>query len=239
MPRPFEHWKVLPHDALVELEDGILTVTGDIPMPLAHLKRRMTIVRLADRRLVIYSAIALDEDEMSRIESYGTPAFLVVPSDLHRMDARIWKERYPSLQVVAPEGAREKVEEVVPVDTTAPDFGDPGVKFVTVPGVEGHEAALVVKTARGTTLVLNDLVGNIHDAHGIGGWILKKAGFAGDAPQVPRVVKKKIVEDERALGAQLEEWAGLPSLSRIIVSHGDLIESDPGGTLRDLARSLR
>ena len=38
-------------------------------MPMGHLKRRMTIVRLADRRLVVYSAIALDEDEMARIES--------------------------------------------------------------------------------------------------------------------------------------------------------------------------
>ena len=236
--RPHKEWKVLPHDPLVEIDDGILTVTGDIPMPLAHLKRRMTIVRLQDKRLIVYSAIALDEPEMARIESYGRPAFLVVPSDIHRLDARIWKDRYPAMQVVAPEGAREKVEKVVPVDTTQPDFGDPNVKFVTVAGVEGHEAALVVKTPRGTTLVVNDLVGNIHDAHGPGGWILKKAGFAGEKPQVPRVVKRKIVEDERALGAQLEEWARIDSLARIIVSHGDTIESYPRGTLRDLARSL-
>jgi hypothetical protein len=237
--RPHKEWKVLPHDPLVEIEDGILTVTGEIPMPLAHLKRRMTIVRLQDRRLVVYSAIALDEGEMARIEAYGRPAFLIVPSDIHRLDARIWKDRYPALQVVAPEGARKKVEEVVPVDPTDPDFGDPNVSFVTVAGVEGHEAALVVKTPRGTTLVVNDLVGNIHDAHGAGGWILKKAGFAGEKPQVPRVVKKKIVEDERALGAQLEEWANIDSLSRIVVSHGDLIESNPRGALRELAQSLK
>ena len=238
MPRPHKQWKVLPHDPLVEVEDGILTVTGEIGMPLGHLQRRMTIVRLHDGGLVIYSAIALDEGEMARIEAYGRPAFLVVPSDIHRLDARIWKDRYPALKVATPEGARKKVEEVVPVDTTDPDFGDGNVKFVTVPGVEGHEAALVVTTPRGTTLIVNDIVGNIHDSHGAGGWILRKAGFAGDHPQVPRVVKHKIVEDERALGAQLEEWAALPSLTRILVSHGQPIESDPGGALRELARSL-
>ena len=239
MPRPFEHWKVLPHDALVEVEDGILTVTGDVPMPLAHLKRRMTIVRLRDQRLVVYSAIALDEDEMARIEAYGELAFLVVPSDIHRLDARIWKERYPAMQVVTPEGAREKVEEVVPVDSTDPDFGDPNVRFLCVRGVEGHEAALLVRTSRGATLVVNDVVGNIHDAHGPGGWVLKAAGFAGDEPQVPRVVKRKIVEDEIALSAQLEEWANIPSLSRVLVSHGDPIENDPSAALRNLAKSLR
>jgi hypothetical protein len=238
MPQPLKQWKVLPHSPLEEIEDGLLTVTGEISMPLGKLTRRMTIVRLQDARLVIYSAIALGATEMALIEWYGRPSFLVVPSDLHRLDARIWKERYPALIVCAPEGAREKVEEIVHVDTTAPDFGDPNVSFVTVPGVEGHEAALVVRTLRGTTLVVNDIVGNIHDAHGIGGWVLEKAGFAGDEPQVPRIVKKKIVEDERALEAQLEEWAAIPSLARILVSHGAPIENDPRGALRALARSL-
>ena len=239
MPSPHKSWKVLPHSELKEIDDGILTVTGEIKMPLANLTRRMTVVRLKDRRLVIYSAIALDEKEMARIEAYGSPAFLIVPSDIHRLDARIYKDRYPVLEVVAPEGAREKVEKVVHVDTTLPRFGDPNVKFVTVKGVEGHEAALVVRTPRGTTLVVNDIVGNIHGAHGAGGWILKKAGFAGDEPQVPRVVKKKIVEDERALGEQFEEWAAIPNLTRILVSHGSPIETDPTGTLRALSRSLR
>lgn len=237
--RPHKHWKVLPHGRLEEIEDGILTVTGRIPMPLGHLERRMTIVRLEGGRLVIYSAIALDEPQMAFIEGYGRPEFLVVPSDIHRLDARIYKDRYPALKVVAPEGARAKVEKVVPVDTTSPDFGDPNVSFVTVPGVEGHEAALVVRTPRATTLVVNDLIANIHDAHGAGGWILRKAGFAGDKPQVPRLVKKKIVEDERALGAQLAQWADIPSLSRIIVSHGAPIEHNARETLRELSRTVR
>ena len=38
------------------------------------------------------------------------------------------------MKVIAPEGAREKIADVVAVDTTSPDFGDPGVTFVTVPG---------------------------------------------------------------------------------------------------------
>jgi hypothetical protein len=113
------------------------------------------------------------------------------------------------------------------------------VRFVELRGVEGHEAALVVRRRGGTTLILNDLVGNIHDAHGIGGVILHAAGFAGVEPRIPRVVKKKIVDDEHALAAQLEEWADLPSLTRIIVSHGSPIEANASGTLRSLARSLQ
>ena len=152
---PYNDWHVLPHGELTEVDEGILTVVGHIRMPLMDLPRRMTVVRLADSRLVIWSAIALDEAQMRVLEAFGPPAFLVVPNDHHRLDAKAWKRRYPDLVVVAPPGAREKVEEIVPVDTATPDFADPDVHFVSVPGTRDHEAALIVQRPHGTTLVLN------------------------------------------------------------------------------------
>lgn len=238
MTKPNENWNVLPHGKLTPIDDGMLTVEGRIKMPLMDLPRRMTVVRLHDSRLVVWSAIALDDAAMATFEAFGRPAFLVVPNDHHRLDAKAWKNRYPELKVIAPEGAREKIADVVAVDTTSPDFGDPGVTFVTVPGTRAHEAALVVRRERGTTLVLNDLVGNIRAASGIDGWLLRLAGFAGDDAQIPRVVKMALVKDAADLRAQLLEWAELPGLRRIIVSHGDPIESEPQRTLRDLAASL-
>lgn len=239
MSRPHEHWTVLPHGKLTELDAGILTVVGEIHMPLVTLPRRMTVVRLADARLVVWSAIALDETEMATLESYGRPAFLIVPNDHHRLDAKAWKERYPQLQVVAPEGAREKVAEVVPVDTVTPSFDDPQVLFVTVPGTRANEAALVVRRPGGTTLVLNDLVGNIRNESGFGGWFLRLMGFAGDEAHIPAPVRMMLVKDIEALRAQLLQWAQIESLKRIIVSHGAPIDEEPRQTLRELARSLK
>lgn len=238
MSRPLQAWKVLPHGKLQQIDDNILTVVGEIHMPLMDLPRRMTVVRLNDGRLVVFSAIALDEDEMAGLETYGRPAYLIVPSDKHRLDAKIWKDRYPEMQVVAPEGSRAKVEETVPVDTVAPRFDDPNVQFLAVPGTRGREAALVVRTPNGTTLVLNDVVGNIRDASGFGGWLLHIAGFAGTEAQIPRVVKMAIIEKKNALRAQLLQWAEIASLKRILVSHGSPIEENPRQTLRDLATSL-
>jgi hypothetical protein len=60
---------------------------------------------------------------MTQPEDYGQLAFLIVPSDHHRLDARIWKDRFPSLLVTAPEGAAANINESVPVETTAPDLG--------------------------------------------------------------------------------------------------------------------
>ena len=126
----------------------------------------------------------------------------------------------------------------MPVDTTAPHFDDPSLHFVTVPGTREHEAALVVGTPNGTTLVLNDVVGNIRNATGFGGWLLHLAGFAGKEAQIPKVVKMAMIEDTKALRTQLLQWAEIESLRRILVAHGSPIDDNPRQVLRDMAGSL-
>jgi hypothetical protein len=238
MPNILKEWKVLPHGKLAQVDDGLLTVTGDIRMPLVDFERRMTVARLRDGRLVVYSAIALDEDEMQALEGFGSMAFLVVPGDHHRRDVGIWKTRYPNVQVIAPPGALDKVQEVVAVDTDHDAFEDPEVELVTVPGTDGHESALVIKRAAGTTIVVNDLIANMQKSGGFGGWLLARMGYAGDEPQIPTFAKKKLVDDADALAAQLRQWSDDPRLVRILPSHGLPIENDPSGTLRRLAESL-
>lgn len=239
MPQPFQTWKVLPHGKLTAVDENLLTVVGNLHMPLGDIPRRMTVARLRDGRLVIYSAIALDEPEMLALETFGTPAFLIVPNDRHRMDAKIWKQRYPRMLVIAPEGARDKVEEVVRVDATADwDFRDPSVQLVTVPGTERHEAALIVSGPSGITLVINELIWNLHDQPGFSGWLMKAAGFTGDTPHIPRLTGFIDIKNKVALRDQLEQWSKLYGLSRIIVSHGDIIEDKPTKVLLDLAKQL-
>jgi hypothetical protein len=235
MPRPFNTWTVLPHGRLTQIDDGLLTVVGQLPMPIGDFPRRMTVVRLADGRLVIYSAIALHDSEMVGLESYGEPSILVVPSEIHRMDARIWKQRYPSLTVFAPEGGREKIGDVVPVDVTSIDLHDPEVDLRTIPGTQ--EAAIVVRRPTGTTLIVNDLIWNLPHRPGVAGRLLKAFGFTGPR-RIPPVVARKGIDERAPFVAQLEAWSHLPNLTRIIVSHGDIITSNPARLLCQLAERV-
>jgi hypothetical protein len=237
MAKPFTTWTVLPHGALEQLDDRLMTVTGNIHMPLVDFPRRMTVARLDDGRLVIFSAIALDEPEMARLEAFGTPAFLVVPNERHRMDLKIWKDRYPALRMIAPPGARAEVAEIVPVDATEVDFGDPHVRLQTVPGMAGRELALEVQTSQGTTLVINEFVFNVNELPGVGGLFAKVMGMTGSEPKIPALTKLTI-KDKGALSRQLRSWASLSGLKRILVSHGAAITQDPSGTLLRLADSL-
>lgn len=239
MAKPFTEWTVLPHGKLTRLDDNLLSVTGVLHMPpMGDVMRRMTVVRLLDYRLVVYSAIALDVAEMCALEAFGDLAYLVVPNDIHRMDVKIWKDRYPNIRVIAPEGAREKVEEVVPVDATEVDFDDPSVQFVVVPGTGQREAALVVETETGTTLVLNDLIFDLANRDGVMGWLFKAIGMTGHEPHIPPVIKMRLVKDEEALREQLEHWSKLPRLNRVIISHGGIIAEAPKEVLGRIAHDL-
>jgi|SRR5215207_1226408 len=238
MTKPMKEWTVLPHGQLTQVDEGLLTVVGELKIPLGDFTRRMTVVRLDDDRLVIFSAIALEEPEMRQLEAYGDPAFLIVPNDLHRIDAQIWKDRYPDLIVVAPPGARQKVSEVVSVDTDSVDFKDSSVRYLNVLGTEGSEAALIVRRRTGTTLVVNDLIWNVPNQPGIGGWLFHAMGLSGDQPLIPFVVKLHSIRDRAAVRHQLQEWSRLNGLHRIIVSHGDIIGSEAPIVLRELANGL-
>jgi hypothetical protein len=234
MPKPFDTWTVLPHTPIEIVDENILCVEG----PLGKFPRRMTIVQISGRRLIIHSGFALDESEMARVEDFGKPCFFIVPSAIHRMYVKPWKQRYPDLKIVCPPAARSKVEELVKVDTVAPDFGDPAVEFTTVDGTEDQESALIVKGAHGLTLVLNDIVFNVRKQPGVVGFIFGLLGVTGPEPKIAKVVMRKIVEDRRALRDQFEQWAKLDGIKRIILAHGAPIDADPSGTLRRIAASL-
>lgn len=232
-------WSVEPHGELVSLAEGLLTVEGEIEMPLGRFPRRMTVARLSTGGTVIWSAVALREPDMERVEALGAPAWLVVPGVAHRLDARIWKARYPAMKVLCPPGAREKVEEAVAVDATEDPFGDPAMAFEVVPGTRGREAALHVRSPRDeVTLVTNDIVANVRHPHGAGAHIMARLlGFGVNHPSIPWVGKRIFLDDPRALAAAMRRWADEPGLRRLVPSHGDVLEA-PSEHLRRLADDL-
>jgi hypothetical protein len=234
MTSPFKEWTVLPHGKLTRVNERIVEVVGELKMPLLEVPRRMTAVRTQSGGLVIFSAIALREPEMAELEAFGRPAFLVVPSLRHRLDAPAYVKRYPNLNVVAPRTGAEKIGEVVRVDTHAPNFDDATIRYLEIAG----DSALEVDGDDGLTVIVNDLIGDIHDQSGVGGWLLKIMGFAGDEAHVPTPVKVLLGKHKSEVAQLFRRWAERDDLRRIIVSHGDPIETDPRGALRKLAASL-
>lgn len=229
--------RVHPHDPPVELEENLWRVEGAVPG--APLRRVMTLVRLADRRVVVHSAIALDEASMARLQAWGRPSILLVPNGFHRLDAPTYLSRFPELTVYCPRAARRRVAQVVRVDG---DFSEcqlgAGVELGHLDGTGEAEGYVLVRHGATVTLVLNDAVFNMPHAPGVLGFVLRHVTRSSGGPTVSRVARWALVRDRERFRAHLLRLAQTPDLARIIVSHHAVIDASPRAVLERVAAAL-
>jgi hypothetical protein len=236
MPKPFEKWTVHPHEPIEKIHENLWRVQA--PFPGAPFPRVMVLARLDDGRVIIHNAIALDDASMKELEAWGKPAFLIVPNAGHRMDAKIFKDRYPELRVITPPGSKAKVEQVVKVDATTGDFGDEGARYEVLDGTKEREGVLFVRSGEGTTLVFNDAIMNMRSLPGFGGFMMGLFGFTGPAPKVSFPARMALVADKQALRAHLERLAETPGLERLEVGHGTPVTEGAIAALKAAATGL-
>lgn len=211
-------WAVHDHGPIQKLAENLWWVSGGVPK--MSLKRCMTVARLADGRLVIHNAVALDDASMRELEAWGTPSFLIVPNGFHRLDAPRFKQRYPSLKLLAPQGSRGKVEEVIKVDGGYEDFpADDRVRLQTLNGTGQREGVMLVRSDDGTTVVLNDIVMNMDKKTDLIGYLMTTLMGSAPGPRVSRLAKLALVSDQAALRNDLATFAAMPDLVRVIVAH--------------------
>lgn len=223
---------VLPHGPLTQLAPRIWQVTGALNL---GLPRNMTIWRMEEGGLWIHSAIACDDATMAQIEALGAPTVLVVPNGFHRLDAGVWKARYPAIQVVCPEESREKVEQVVKVDSL--DVEVLGVNVHAPRGVKHTEHVYELDVGAGHALVVCDALFNVPHLPGLGGAVLRLVGSSG-AFGMTRIGRFMMLKDAGAYRGWLEEMAAHPDLAMITVAHGDALLADAARKLKEAAARL-
>lgn len=230
-------WRVLPHDPLQQLEPNLWRVEGSLEG--MAMRRVMTVARRSDGVLVVHNGIALEEEQMSRLEALGELGFLVVPNAYHRLDAPAFKRRYPKIRVLCPSGARKRVEKVVPVDFDYDGYpADPDVTVRHVAGTKNAEGAMVVRHDGSASVVLNDLLFNMPHLPGFVGWVLKHLTASSGGPRMSRVARMFLVSDRQAAADDLRTLATTAGLARVIVSHHQVVDRDAAKVLRDVANEL-
>lgn len=237
MPKPPRPWIVAPHGPLERLDQNLHSIEGDVP-GIPGLRRRMTIVRRSDGGLLFFNAVPVDEAALAQLRALGRPALLIVPQQLHMLDAHAFRERL-GVRVFAPAAGRARISARVAVDGTFEELpADPAVSVVTVAGFKTGEGMAVVRSEGRVSLVVADVVLNVPNGPGPRGLLFRLLGFTGDRPKLPAPVRLRVLRQPAALRAQLEELAGTPGLTRIVPSHGAVIDRDPAGVLREIAASL-
>jgi hypothetical protein len=234
-----QSWKILNHGPLERLADNLWRVKGSLPG--MSLERVMTVVRRSNGALLLHSVIALNEAAMRELEALGPIVEMLVPNAGHRLDSAAYKRRYPGIRVYCPPGGREKIAEVVPVDGTYLDFpSDDSVRLEVLDGLAGAEGAMIVRSADGLTVVLNDTVMNMDRKRDILGFLYTTIMGSAPGPRVSRAARLLYVKDQPALRSHLLRLAELPDLRRLIVSHEKVAFGDAApAALRRAATFLR
>ena len=237
MPRAYDKWTVLAHRPIEKLSDNIWRVEGDLDG--IALKRVMVMVKLSDGRLLIHNPIALGADPMREVEAWGMPAYIVVPNGFHRLDARIYKERYPDALVIGPSGHKKRIEQVIPLDLTYEHFADDAVQFEYLEGLAKVEAAMIVHSGDGDTIVVTDGIFNLQEK--LPGFVGAFFHFIGSkpGPRVTWLARTFMVKDRGEYRAHLLRLAELPSLRRVIVAHGAMVNENCSEFLRIASSSLK
>jgi hypothetical protein len=225
-------WAVLAHGPIEKLAENLWWVWGSLSG--IGLRRNMTVVRLDDGGLLIHNGVALDDAGMKELEAFGAPKYLVVPSQYHRLDAARFKQRYPELQVFTPRNARVAVEKLVAVNGSYDDFPKrDDVRFETPAALGGLEGVMLVRSPDGTTVVLNDAMFNMDRPKAFMANMITSLLGSAPGPRVSRLAKAAIIKDKRAFRADLERYATIADLARVIVAH-EKVASGP-----DAAAALR
>eukprot|EP01029_Cantina_marsupialis_P028380 TRINITY_DN776084_c0_g1_i1.p1 TRINITY_DN776084_c0_g1~~TRINITY_DN776084_c0_g1_i1.p1 ORF type:complete len:279 (-),score=92.25 TRINITY_DN776084_c0_g1_i1:196-1032(-) len=216
----------------VQLSPNCWQITGKLSYPLP---RNMVVIQYeedGEKKLIIHSAIALDEEEMEKLESLGSPTIMIVPNCYHRLDCNRYKQRYPSIKVICPKEAVEEIEKVIPVDGTCEEefLFNEMIEIVEIEGLKKYfELVYLVKNDENDDLVSlhTDLLFNQKmpkDFFGklFGHYIFGSVGYFG----ISRLGRWFTVRSKTQVADFLACNLGNRGITCISMCHGNYIKGD-------------
>jgi hypothetical protein len=227
-------WTVTPHGPLEKIDDNLWALSSPVPGIKSH--RRMSIVRRSDGSLLFYNAIPMDDRTLEELRAWGRPSVLVITHDQHMVDGDAFREKL-GLAVYCPAATIEKVRARTEVKGAMEDLpADPALAWDSAVGTKMNEPVMFVRSGGGerVSAVFSDVFQN--NSPSSIPFMFRLLGFAG--PRTPPVFKMLFLQDKTALRQAVERWAATPKLTRIVPTHGDVIEQDPAGALRRMAEGL-
>ena len=226
--------KIFPHGMPEPLADGLWQVRGSLPFPLP---RYMTVYRMPDGGLLLYSAVAMNEEGLAELEKLGKPTILLVSHTMHVMDAPFYVERYPGIRVIAPSDAEARLPGVKVEGNPDDLLPKLGLRHHVVPGMKISEIVLDLPIEGGRALVFTDLVGAGPAPKGLGNKLMMGLLGPPGGSGVARVVKFRHIADKEAVRRFLRELAK-PDLRLIAAAHSPPVRERPAAMLEDAAAKL-
>jgi len=194
---------------------------------------RMTVIRLADGSLLLHSPIELDADLRRELDALGRVRFAVAPNRVHHLYAGKVADAYPESRLWIGPGLERKRPDLVYVSVLGDDAPVEWSGQVDQTFFRGrpYENEVVFFHRASRTLMLCDLAFNFGPRAAAPTRLLMKLmrsyGRFG-----PSKLDLLLIRDRSAARQSLERILGW-DFDRVVVAHGDVLESGGHEALRE------
>jgi len=208
-----------------------MRMPGGARMPLAS-----TVLRLADRSLLVYSPVAFTDEQAAAIEGEGEVAHVVAPNLFHHLHVRVALERWPRATLHGAPGLATKrsnltfhreLSSAAPIDDT--------VDVEVIGGAPKINETVLFHRPSGT-LVCADFLFNVTVPPNLRTRaVLAMMGTGGRRLAQSRLWKL-LVRDRGATRASIERILGWP-IETVVPAHGEPVSLTAAALAPHLARS--
>ncbi|SBW01859.1 conserved hypothetical protein [uncultured Alphaproteobacteria bacterium] len=214
-----------PPGPLVAVADGLWIVDMPLRVMGADVGTRMSVIRLKDGRLLLYSPVAMIEALRHDLARIGEVAAIVCPNAWHHLFAAQAREAFPAAKLYGPAELAPKRRDLR-FDGYLTNVPPPAWEDAALPSrVQGsslHETALFHPPSG--TLLVADLLQNLRAPRGGMTGLYLWLGGLGAEPGVHRFVRWSF--RNRAEAGQgirrILKW----DFRRIVPCHGGIVEAD-------------
>jgi hypothetical protein len=185
-------------------------------------RRNVTLLRLADGRVVVHSTAPFTEQDIAAIRRFGEPSWLVEATLMHDTFAKQARAALPDVPYLAPEGFAKatgvQTESLLP----PPQEWNGEIDVFKIDGVRMNEHALFHRRSR--TLVVADMFFSFSDE--TSGW---PRFFIQRVMRLPRLFgisllyRRLVIQDKAAFERSMRRLLNL-DFERLVVAHWQPIQ---------------
>lgn len=195
---------------------------------------RSTVIRLSDGTVALHGPGPLDEAAFSAIAALGPVSHILAPNLMHHLSLTKVQARFPEARLFAAPGLAKKqptlrIDETLGAQVPASLAGT--LEMAVLDGCPALEERVFYAPAL-RTIISTDLAFNLHGLTGFSRfamWI----NNANDRFCVTRLARSQFIGDAKAaarsVGRMVDGW----DVERVIVAHGEVLESGGAAALRE------